>query len=190
MDNSFLSQEEIDALLNQNNEEVISSGKSKEEDCLTPQEQDAMCEIGNISAGASSTALSELLRQRVMINVPSISITTFKELHESFEAPYLFVEVNYTSGIEGKNIFILKIEDAAVIANLMMGGNGENISLELDEMSISAVSEAMNQMIGFSATSMSQIFNRTIEISPPAIRAVSLDENEIDFYENINVNNE
>jgi len=185
MDNSFLSQEEIDALLNQNNQETIPPGNQETENTLTAQEQDILCEIGNISAGASSTALSEILRQRVMINVPTISFTTFKEFHKSFETPYLFVEVNYTSGLEGKNIFILKIEDAVVIADLMMEGNGENVAPELDEMGESAVSEAMNQMIGLSATSMSQIFNRRIEISPPVIRAVFLDENQFDFYENI-----
>jgi len=178
MDKPFLSQEEIDALLRGSGLEVKENSSAIEEndEILTPEEKDILCEIGNISAGASSTALSELLRQKVIINIPTIWVTTLKDLHESFQTPYIAVEVNYTTGIEGKNLFIVKMDDAAVIADIMMGGTGENVSSQMDEITMSAVSEAMNQMIGFSATSMSELFRKTVEISPPTITTINVKE--------------
>jgi flagellar motor switch protein FliN/FliY len=86
--------------------------------------------------------------------------------------------------LEGNNVFVLQAQDAAIIANLMMGGDGLNCSDEMDEITLSAVSEAMNQMMGFSATSMSQIFNKTIEISPPKVTLMNIENNE----ENLNWN--
>jgi flagellar motor switch protein FliN/FliY len=166
MGKPFLSQEEVDALLG------AATNKSDILQTLSTEEQDVLSEIGNINAGSASTALSELLNQRVYMNTPTLSFTTLKELHQKFNTPYLFIEVEYLSGLNGNNIFILKSEDAAIIANLMMGGNGQNCSPEMDEINLSAVSEAMNQMIGFSATSMSEMFNTIIEISPPKIKLI------------------
>ncbi len=183
MEDSFLSQEEIDALLNQNVEESdletnskedIRSESEKVEEILSLEEQDALGEIGNISAGSASTTLSELLNQKVMINTPKVKITTPHNLYENFNAPYVVIEVNYTTGIEGSNILVMEVMDAAIIADLMMGGNGENVGNEIDEIKKSAVSEAMNQMIGSSATSLSTIFNQRVEISPPTVNVVDL----------------
>ncbi|MDK2985159.1 MAG: flagellar motor switch protein FliN [Clostridia bacterium] len=190
MDNSFLSQEEIDALLAQNddisgledkdNDSLESHSKFEKEGLLTPEEQDALGEIGNISAGSASTALSDILGQKVWINTPKVWITTLKELYESFEASYVVIEVNYTSGVEGTNLLIMKQTDAAIIADLMMGGDGQNVNSELDEIKLSAVSEAMNQMVGSAATSLSTIFNKKVEISPPT--ATLMDHEKDDFY--------
>lgn len=168
MGKSFLSQEEIDALL--------GADKPGTKPALSAVEMDALGEIGNINAGSASTALSEILNQRVSINAPTLTFTTINELHQTFSMPYLLIEVEYIKGISGKNLFILKAEDAVVIANIMMGGNGQNISCEIDEITLSAVSEAMNQMIGYSATSMSEMFNRTISISPPRVRMINVIE--------------
>jgi flagellar motor switch protein FliN/FliY len=140
MGNGFLSQEEIDALLKQAEESLEIEISNQDRIVLTAQEQDILGEIGNINAGAASTALSELLGQRVIMDVPKIWVTTYQELHESYQVPYILVEVNYISGIEGSNQFVIKTSDAAIIADLMMGGNGKNPPSELDEISISAVS--------------------------------------------------
>lgn len=176
MERPFLSQEEVDALLS-GSPANDSADINKEESSLTFEEQDVLREIGNINAGSATTALSELLSQRVIINTPTLKFTTPGELLGGFNTPYLLVEVEYTTGIEGNNVFVLKAEDAAVIANLMMGGDGQNVSPQMDEITMSAVSEAMNQMCGFSATSLSQMFQRTIEISPPRIRSMENTEN-------------
>ncbi len=179
MDKPFLSQEEIDALLGGNNDVFGSASENTECEVLSAEEKDVLCEIANISVGSSSTALSELLGQMVIINTPSLTVKTLPEFQAGFDAPFLLISVEYTSGIRGSNVFILKTQDAAIIANLMMGGDGRNCSEEMDEITLSAVSEAMNQMIGFSATSMSEMFNTTVEISPPNLSLKNLDTDEL-----------
>ena len=172
MEKSFLSQEEIDALLSGDS----PASDNSENKALTTDEQDVLSEIGNINVGAASTALSELLDQKVIIDTPKLKYTTLNEIHQGFSAPYVLVEVQYTTGIEGNNMFIIQTQDAAIIANIMMGGTGENVSSEMDEYTLSAVAEAMNQMMGFSATSLSELFKQTIEISPPSVKLIKIED--------------
>ncbi|WP_297517672.1 flagellar motor switch phosphatase FliY [uncultured Clostridium sp.] len=165
MADGFLSQEEIDALLNGDSSSNDNDGQK--EPLFSEQDNDLLGEIGNISMGSASTALSQVINQSVNITTPVVSLTTIGELKRQFAVPNILLEVQYTSGIVGKNILIMKIPDAAVIANLMMGGDGSAISTELSEIEISAVQEAMNQMIGSAATSMATMFAREVNISPP-----------------------
>lgn len=185
-----ISQEEINALLesNLNQEEKPKKSKSgrkkaspKEETSeitintdeqeelivLTELERDIIGEVGNISMGSASTALSDMIGKKVSITTPVVSVTTLKKMRESFEIPNVAVEITYVTGIAGKNVLCMKVTDAAIIANLMMGGNGEICSQVLSEIEESAVSEAMNQMIGSAATSMATMFSRKVDISPP-----------------------
>lgn len=169
MSNGFLSQEEIDSLLKGGTDNEVST----KEEFLNDEEKDLLGEVGNISMGSSATVLSTLINQMVDITTPQITVTTFSDLVNSFEAPSIGLEVNYTSGITGGNLFVLKVYDAAIIANLMMGGDGkvdENITV-LDEMEQSAVTEAMNQMIGSSATSMATMFSKPIDIGTPIFKS-------------------
>jgi len=168
MSNGFLSQEEIDALLNGN----MSSKPVEESMELSDIEKDLLGEVGNISMGSASTALSTIIGQQVNITTPVVSVKKLAEIKKAFEVPYIALEVKYTSGIVGKNLLVMKINDAVVIANLMMGGNGiiEGGKIELSEIELSAVSEAMNQMIGSAATAMATMFTREINISPPTSR--------------------
>lgn len=164
MSNGFLSQEEIDSLLNGG----LTEEAPAEAELLSDLEKDLLGEVGNISMGSAATALSTIVGHKVNITTPTISVTTLKNLKNTFETPNVILDVKFTSGIAGGNILIMKITDAAVIANLMMGGNGEiEDHLELSEIEISAVQEAMNQMIGSAATSMATMFNREVNISPP-----------------------
>lgn len=166
MSNGFLSQEEIDSLLN-GNAENISTAPEKE--VLSDLEKDLLGEIGNISMGSASTALSTIINQTVNITTPVVSVTTLSELKKSFEIPNIALQVKYKTGIVGENLLVMKITDATVIANLMMGKEiGDTSEIKtLSELEISAVSEAMNQMIGSSATSMATMFGREVNISPP-----------------------
>ncbi|WP_297436574.1 flagellar motor switch phosphatase FliY [uncultured Clostridium sp.] len=169
MADGFLSQEEIDALLNGDNGNDNSSNNSNSVSIeFTDQDNDLLGEIGNISMGSASTALSQVINQSVNITTPVVEVTTIGELKDRFEVPNILLEVEYTSGIVGKNILIMKITDAAVIANLMMGGDGSiEPNVRLSEIEVSAVQEAMNQMIGSAATSMATMFSREVNISPP-----------------------
>lgn len=173
MNDGILTQEEIDALLN--------GGKqsSQPEDDIRSQEisdfeKDTIGEIGNISMGTSATTLSTLLRRKVNITTPNVFITTPQQLQTQYPLPYVVVEVRYTEGIKGSNVFVVKEDDACVIADLMMGGDGRSECQGLDELQLSAVSEAMNQMMGSATTSLSSMFNNKIDISPPDLWVVDL----------------
>ncbi|NLG88004.1 MAG: flagellar motor switch phosphatase FliY [Clostridiaceae bacterium] len=166
----MLSQAEIDALLsgalNMDEEQEEKSGSDAE--VLTPQEIDAIGEIGNISMGTSATTLYTLLGKKVTITTPRVSITTWEELSEQYPEPYVAVRVQYIDGLKGTNLLIMRINDVKIITDLMMGGSGQvDDDMELSEMHLSAVSEAMNQMVGSAATSMSSMFEKRVEISPP-----------------------
>lgn len=170
-----MSQEEIDLLLRG------EGGSSTKE--LSDLEKDAIGEICNISMGTAATALSNLLGKKVEITTPRVKVTTRSQFQLEYPLPYVVVNVRYTSGFVGENLFVIKQSDAAVIVDLMMGGDGSNPPQELNELHLSAISEAMNQMMGSAATSMSTIFNKTINISPPSLKLVNLAEEQIDSLE-------
>lgn len=185
MSDDMLSQEEIEALLRG---ESIDKGDDKNDDASAQKEQynvgdyldemsqDALGEIGNISFGSSATALSSLLGQKVDITTPTISMINRDKLEEEFPHPYVAIQVEYTIGLTGMNLLVIKQSDAAIIADLMLGGDGLNPSEELGEIHLSAVQEAMNQMMGSAATSMSTIFNKKVDISPPSIDLMNIRE--------------
>lgn len=168
----YLSQEEIDALLKQANSDTPTEPTVS--DYLTPLEQDALGEIGNITFGSAATALSTLLSKKVDITTPKVSIITRSQFESEFPKPHVAVHVQYVDGFEGMNSLVIKTRDAQVIADLMLGGDGNPDDAELNEIHISAVQEAMNQMMGSSATSMSTIFNRFVNISPPGIDILNM----------------
>ncbi|MGH4141114.1 flagellar motor switch phosphatase FliY [Clostridium sp.] len=144
------------------------SSKPIEQFELSEIERDLLGEVGNISMGSASTALSTIVGQPVNIATPVVTVTTLKELRGNYELPNIALDVKFTSGIAGGNLLVMKTSDAAVIASLMMGGDGKlEGAAALSEIEISAVSEAMNQMIGSAATSMATMFAREVNISPP-----------------------
>ncbi len=171
----MLSQDEIDALLNGGS--ASSSGVTNTEDYLSSIEQDALGEIGNISFGSAATALSTLLNQKVEITTPTVSVVKRTELKDEFPIPHVAVQVTYTEGIEGANLLVIRKTDAQIIADLMLGGEGTNPSPDFGELQLSAVGEAMNQMMGSASTSMSTIFNKKVDISPPKIDFLDVESN-------------
>lgn len=177
----MLSQDEIDALLKGTDEVELDDEKNSManvEDYLTLMEQDALGEIGNISFGSSATALSTLLNQKVDITTPTVSVISKSDLQDEFPHPYVAIQVKYTEGFSGINLLVIKQEDAAIIADLMLGGDGLNPAELMGEIQLSAVQEAMNQMMGSSATSMSTIFSKRVDISPPTIDMLNLQQGE------------
>ncbi|SFD68457.1 flagellar motor switch protein FliN/FliY [Paenibacillus catalpae] len=175
----YLSQEEIDALLNQTASELAIAQSPAPEyqlsDFLSSIEQDALGEIGNITFGSAATALSTLLGKKVDITTPQVTFIKREDLANEFPKPHVAVSVQYVDGFQGINSLVIKTKDAQVIADLMLGGEGDVTLQELNEIHISAVQEAMNQMMGSSATSMSTIFNRFVNISPPGIDILDVD---------------
>lgn len=185
MSDKMLSQAEIDALLKASPDgepeteagqeampealkDVPAGGEEAGAHSLQDSEKDALGEIGNICMGSASTTLSELLQQKVTITSPRVSVLTQKQLFESFTVPNVVIQVEFTSGLDGFNVLVIKLRDAMVMASLMMGGDGEVLSEEISEIELSAASEAMNQMIGAASTSMATMFGRSVNISPPS----------------------
>lgn len=177
-----LSQEEINALLNEPGAEASDSAENE----LSDAQKDAIGEIANISMGTAATTLFSLVNHKVEISTPVVSYGTWDDIVQEYEKPCVFIRIAYTVGLDGSNILVLREHDVKVITDLMMGGDGTNTDGELGELHLSAISEAMNQMMGSAATSLSSMLNRKIDISPPNATVINLqediDEAEIDSF--------
>ncbi|MGX5572124.1 flagellar motor switch protein [Bacillus toyonensis] len=148
----------------------------KENEHLTPQECDILGEIANISFGSASTVLSTILNRQVNITAPRVELVDLYDTSD-VEVPHVVLNIHFTKGLDMENLLVLKQDVALSIADLMMMGTGEvEEGKELGELELSAVQEAMNQMMGFAATSMSEFFQDTVDMSPPTIKVVKLSE--------------
>ena len=192
----MLSQDEINALLNgmdlsagdeNNGNASADSGSSDagntgsddsvDETLLSEVEKDAIGEVANISMGSSATTLYSLVNKKVNITTPVVSLARWKSMLDEYERPCVFIQIKYTQGLDGTNILVLKDRDVKIITDLMMGGDGTNADEgEITELHLSAISEAMNQMMGSSATSLSTMLGTMIDISPPNANLLDLAE--------------
>jgi len=180
----MLSQDEINALLNGDDgstggdaaetDATSFDGPDADDTLLTDAEKDAIGEVANISMGASATTLFSVVNRKVNITTPVVKMATWKNVLEDYEKPCVFILIKYTQGLDGSNIMILKEHDVKIITDLMMGGDGSNTDGELGELHLSAISEAMNQMMGASSTALSTMFGKMIDISPPEASLVDL----------------
>lgn len=168
----MLSQEEIDALTGSEN----NTASSATVETLTDAERDAVGEIANINMGTAATTLSTLLNNKVTITTPKVSYVTINEISAQYDRPCVFIHISYIDGIDGNNVLILKEQDVKVITDLMMGGDGTNTDGDLTELHLSAISEAMNQMMGSAATSLSSMLEKKVDISPPTASLVDLND--------------
>ncbi len=183
----MLSQDEINALLNGMDLSAGAGGAEEagpvseeideiDESLLTDTEKDAVGEVANISMGSSATTMYSLVNKKVNITTPVVTLANWNTVLREYEKPCVFIQIKYTSGLEGSNILVLKEHDVKIITDLMMGGDGTNTDGELGELHLSAISEAMNQMMGASATSLSTMLGILIDISPPEASLVDLTE--------------
>ena len=175
----MLSQDEINALLNGMSVEdgaPAEDSSSPKVELLTDVEKDAIGEIANISMGTSATTLYSLVNRKVNITTPVVEVCDWQNVAAKYEAPCVFIQIKYTVGLDGANILVLKDDDVKIITDLMMGGDGTNMEGELGELHLSAISEAMNQMMGSSATSLSSMLGKMIDISPPEASLVKMNE--------------
>ena len=203
----MLSQDEINALLNgmsaddsadnetsetpqESNESASDNTPNTDKpEALSDTEKDAVGEISNISMGTAATTLSSLLNQKVNITTPRVEVADWDKLSRKYDRPCVMLQIRYKEGIDGNNVLILKERDVKIITDLMMGGTGNvDDGEELTDLHLSAIGEAMNQMMGSAATSLSSMFNRKIDISPPIANLVEtyneLDDNLPGFLKN------
>ena len=175
MSENYLSQEEIDALLGKNSK--------RDEYVLGEVERDIIGEVGNISMSTAATTLSSILNRQVLITTPRVSWIPFKQVIDECSIPKVVANIGYKHGLKGNNLLMMDVTDAAIIADLMMGGEGKVENAKLTELELSAVAEAMNQMIGSASTAMAQMLGREIDINPPNVslwdNSENIDANEI-----------
>ena len=184
----MLSQDEINALLSGMNSgsgdtstaEADSASSSDDGFSLSATEKDAVGEISNISMGTAATTLSSLLNQKVNITTPSVSVSDWDDISTMYDRPCVMMQISYKEGIDGNNVLILREDDVKIITDLMMGGPGKANDEPLSELHLSAIGEAMNQMMGSAATSMSSMFNRKIDISPPVANVIDAYSESVD----------
>ena len=138
-----------------------------EQTVLTPMQLDAIGEIMNISLGSSATAVSNMLDHRVDITTPKVTVMPVEEFSLGELEPAIGVEIKYVSGLEGSNIMLLKREDVKMIVDILMGSTTPDEEFELNDMTISAVCEVMNQMMGAASTALSDFLGRPVNISTP-----------------------
>ena len=176
----MLSQEEINALLAGANIEDLADDATPTQsgDSLTDEQKDAIGEISNISMGTAATTLSTLLNQTVNITTPQVTYMNWDELAESYDKPCVFLQISYTDGLVGNNVLVFIEQDVKIITDLMMGGPGTFTDEPIGELHLSAIGEAMNQMMGSAATSMSSMLGKKIDISPPVANLIDLNEND------------
>ncbi len=170
----LLSQEEINALFNSTDDDVADAASGSSGEILSNEEKDAIGEISNISMGSSATTLAALVNQKVDISTPSVSIVNWEQLVGAYDKPCIFIQILYKEGLDGNNILILKETDVKIIADLMMGGDGTNIDGELSDLHLSAISEAMNQMMGSASTSISSMIEAKVDITPPNASVIDM----------------
>ena len=168
----MLSQEEINALIA--NANFGGADEPSNEDVLTDEQKDAIGEISNISMGTAATTLSTLLNQTVNITTPQVTYMNWDDLAQSYDRPCVFLQISYTAGLDGSNVLVLKEQDVKIITDLMMGGAGTFTDEPIGELHLSAIGEAMNQMMGSAATSMSSMLGKKIDISPPIANLVDM----------------
>ena len=181
----MLSQDEINALLSGMDPGDSAGGAAPDaaaapaggaDDTLSDVEKDAVGEVANISMGSSATTLYSLVNRKVNITTPVVSMVNWQGVTDDYEKPCVFIQIHYTAGLDGSNILVLREHDVKVITDLMMGGDGTNTEGELGELHLSAISEAMNQMMGAAATSLSTMLGTMIDISPPDATLLDLTE--------------
>ena len=187
---SDLTQEEIDALINGTKTRTSDDILAEEEkdvqtleamdadiqeeiaEYFTHEQVDALGEIGNICMGTAATTMYALLGRRVSITTPKVGLFKSENVLASFKWPFLAVSVEYTGGMYGRNLLIIKDYDAAVITDLLMGGEGQvdRNKVVLNEIHLSAMGEVMNQMIGSAATAMADMVGSEVSIAPPEVQ--------------------
>lgn len=183
----YLSQEEIDTLLKKGQDDDNANDDNKY--IISDVDKDIIGEVGNISMSTAATTLSSILNRKVLITTSRVSCIPFKQIIEECSIPKVVSIIEFKEGLMGKNLLMMDVKDATVIADLMMGGDGSGGRSDktLSELELSAVAEAMNQMIGSASTAMATMLTRPIDIYPPE---VSLwDSNETIDFQSINDEN-
>ncbi len=147
----------------------MMSKDGNKEVVLSSVKKDIVGEVGNISMSTAATTLSSILKHQVMVTTPRVTCIPFKQIVKECDVPKVVTSIEFKEGLTGQNLLMMDVRDALVIADLMMGGDGKAKKEVFSDIELSAVGEAMNQMIGSASTSMATMLNKEIDIMPPSV---------------------
>lgn len=143
---------------------------------LSPLDQDKMAEISQICMAHSATSLNALTRKVINVSPPAVKVVNsadIKNIVAAFGMGSVTVQIDYKDDFHGNNLLMFKENDVKIVMDLMMGGQGVAAPGELNEMHLSCVSEVMNQMMGSSAISLTEMIHKTVDINPPKATLVT-----------------
>lgn len=138
---------------------------------LTEIQQDALREVANIGAGHAATALSLMTDTKIMISVPTITISALEELAPliaSGDEPIALVPMEMMGGLQGHTILAFPIATAHRLAALMLRREVA-VTPTLSELEESALTEAGNMLAGAYMTGLSEFMRMTLLPSPPSL---------------------
>lgn len=174
----ILTQDEINALMNGESggenapNDNFSGGGTSASSSFSQEALSQLSEVAKLSLGATSSVVQILLNREIAITLDQVRVIDFPELMaEGGGEDFLLTRIGFTEGFDGNSYLMLKKTVSAVIGDLMMGGSG--LDVEFQDMHISAVGEMMNQMMGKTTTSLSEIFKKRVDISPPEVEVVN-----------------
>jgi flagellar motor switch protein FliN/FliY len=103
---------------------------------------------------------------------------------ESLPVPAVATSVSYVDGVTGANVFVMTLDGARKLATAMMGIEQpeDSDAPELSELELSAVSEAMNQMMASAAIAISSVLGTDVEIGAPETRTFTDAAQAVDAY--------
>lgn len=187
MEGQVLTQEELNLLLQGVSSDSVNIGPSDaERPILSPSDKETLARIVDISMKKSAESLAQLIKRPATSDFPTVSETTWDQIVKEgiISSERIVTTVSFIEGLQHDNLLVIKVSDAEVIVDLMMGGKGKVVTGELDDLKMSAVGEAMNQMMGTSATALADIFDKKVVISTPSIKVVNGEEQLFSSYRN------
>lgn len=130
---------------------------------------DVLKEIGNIGAGNAATALAKMISKKVDMKVPRVNVLDFSEVPEILGGPeeeVVGIFFKLEGQIEGSIMFLLKVESALQLIELLMPGIA---SEGFNEFCFSALQEIGNILAGSYISSLSSLSSLDIKISVPSL---------------------
>ncbi|MBS4536028.1 chemotaxis protein CheC [Clostridium sp. D2Q-14] len=131
---------------------------------------DVFKELGNIGAGNAATALSQILNDKVNMDIPQVRLLNFSDVDRMLggpENPVVGIYFAMGGDAVGNMMFILDLDSAKNLVELLL--NKEKDSCKLDDLEISALSEIGNIIASSYINSLSQLTNLNLKISIPSI---------------------
>jgi len=173
MSDGSLSQDEIDALL-QGTDSIsmdmdmgMDMGSSPSP--FTDQERDILKRLLDSIVESQSSNLSMLTSQAAVMNKPTISLKTRDQLLGMLPDSVVEIKMDFTDGIRGEHLSYFTEPIAIRIAGLMLGQDG----IELNEMALSTIGEAVSNILGPTTTALGNKINATVKTSPPMYQKVN-----------------